>query len=68
MKLLNTHAPVTWLETVWNALHAYRETQIPEGFDPSYDDEWRDLCAAMSGITQALQLPDVIEPGKGGTS
>ena len=41
------------LETVWDALHAYREDLIPEG-DEQYDDLWGDICTSMSRITASL--------------
>lgn len=44
------------LETVWEALHGFREDCIPEG-DPTYDDQWGDICTAMAWITEALDLP-----------
>ena len=44
----------TWLETVWDALHAYREDLIPEG-DKQYDEIWSDVCTAMAWITETLE-------------
>ena len=41
------------LETVWDALHAYREDLIPEG-EEMYDDLWGDICTSMSRITESL--------------
>ena len=41
------------LETVWEALHAYREDLIPEG-DEGYDEIWSDICLAMAVITENL--------------
>ena len=41
------------LETVWDALHAFREDLIPEG-DESYDEQWDDICTSMSRITESL--------------
>jgi len=43
----------TWLETVWDALHAYREDLIPEG-DEQYDEIWDDICTAMAWIEERL--------------
>jgi hypothetical protein len=43
------------LETVWEALHAYREDSIPES-DPMYDVQWSDITTAMAWITEALGL------------
>ena len=42
------------LETVWDALHAYREDLIPEGQDEMYDELWGDICTSMSRITESL--------------
>lgn len=49
----------SWLETVWDALHGYRETCIPED-QQCYDDEWNDICAAMAWIREELNLPDEV--------
>ena len=42
----------TWFETIWNALHSHRENCIPEGGDPTYDEEWDDICTAMAWIEE----------------
>lgn len=42
------------LKTVWNALHGYRQTCIPEGAQ-EYDDEWSDICTAMGWIEEDLE-------------
>ena len=44
----------TWLETVWDALHAYREDLIPEG-DKQYDEIWNDICTAMAWMTESVK-------------
>jgi len=44
----------TWLKTVWDALHAYREDLIPEG-DKQYDEIWSDVCTAMAWITETVE-------------
>lgn len=50
-----THGDVgSWLETIWAALHGYRETCIPEG-DAAYDDEWSDITTAMAWIEEELK-------------
>ena len=41
------------LNTVWAALHTYREDSIPEG-DVMYDSEWDDICYAMARIKEML--------------
>ena len=42
------------IDTIWNALHAYREDCIPES-DPTYDDQWSDICTAMAWIEVDLE-------------
>ena len=44
----------SWLETVWDALHAYRADLIPEG-DEQYDEIWSDICTAMAWITETVE-------------
>lgn len=44
----------TWLETVWDALHAYREDLIPEG-DEMHDEIWDDICTAMEWIERRIE-------------
>ena len=53
MSDLHALDPNSWLETVWDALHAYREDLIPEG-DESYDAQWDDICSAMHWIDEAI--------------
>ena len=48
----------TALQTVWDALHGYREDCIPEGQE-TYDDEWSDICTAMAWIAEDLGVEDV---------
>lgn len=43
------------LETIWNALQAYREDLIPEG-EGAYDNEWDEITYAMARITEELGL------------
>lgn len=57
--VLNANDAETWLDVVWSGLHSHRETCIPEG-DPTYDDEWSDICTAMAWIREALGLPDEV--------
>lgn len=54
---LHAHDPASWLSTVWDALQGYREDCIP-AHDPTYDEEWGDICSAMAWISAALGLPD----------
>ena len=53
MTELHALDPNTWVETVWDALHAYREDLIPEG-DEMYDDQWDDICSEMGWISETL--------------
>jgi hypothetical protein len=41
----------SWFETIWDALHGYREDCIPEG-DEAYDDQWSDICTAMAWLRE----------------
>lgn len=56
---LHAYDPESWLETIWQALHAYREDCIPEG-EKFYDDEWSDICTAMAWIREEMGLPDEV--------
>lgn len=42
----------SWLETIWDALHGYREDCIPG--DEAYDHIWDDICTAMAWISEEL--------------
>lgn len=57
MRELHALDPNTWVETVWGALHAYREDLIPEG-DEMYDDQWDDICSAMGWISETLGVEE----------
>lgn len=52
---LRSNNPVSWLDTVWNALEGYREDCIPEG-DDLYDEQWNDICTAMAWIAEELEI------------
>ncbi len=43
------------LETIWNALQAYREDLISEG-EEMHDKEWDEITYAMARITEELGL------------
>jgi len=43
------------LNTVWDALEAYREDLIPEG-DEQFDEIWDDICTAMAFIQENLKV------------
>lgn len=42
----------SWFETIWDALHSYREDCIPK--DEEYDPIWDDICTAMAWITEEI--------------
>jgi hypothetical protein len=48
------------IDTIWQALHAYREDCIPEG-DEAYDEAWGDICTAMAVIQEDLNLKEITE-------
>jgi hypothetical protein len=48
------------IDTVWQALHAYREKCIPEG-NKANDEEWSDICTAMAVIQEDLNLEEITE-------
>mgnify|MGYP003644534001 FL=1 len=50
---LHAQDPNSWLETVWHALHDYRENLIPES-DERYDEQWDDICTAMGWIDETI--------------
>lgn len=43
------------INIIWEALHSYRENCIPES-DPSYNEEWENICLAMAVIQEDLNL------------
>lgn len=51
---LLAHDPETWMETIWDALHSFREHQLPEG-DDQYDEQWDDICTAMAWIEESFE-------------
>lgn len=53
----------SWIDTIWDALQAHRETNIPEGVT-EYDEQWDEICTAMAWIAEELGLPtgmDLVE-------
>ena len=42
------------MRVVWQALHALRDTQLPEGITKN-DEQWNDICTAMSWIDETLE-------------
>jgi hypothetical protein len=49
------------LETIWEALHSYRETCIPEGVESHYDSIWGEICTTMAKIEEELDIWEVIK-------
>jgi hypothetical protein len=41
----------SWFETIWDALHGYREDSIPEDHE-AYDEQWSDICTAMAWLRE----------------
>jgi hypothetical protein len=48
------------INIIWDALHAYRENCIPES-DPSYNEEWEDICLAMAVIQEDLDVEEELD-------
>jgi hypothetical protein len=44
------------MESLWNALHSYRETCIPEGVDSQYDAVWSEICSIMAKVEEELEI------------
>jgi len=44
------------IQVIWDALDAFsfREGFIPE-WEPSYDDQWKEICTAMTWIEENLK-------------
>jgi hypothetical protein len=53
-------SPETWLAAIWEALHSYRETTIPEG-DQDHDHEWDEICTAMAWIAEELGVETPVD-------
>jgi len=49
----------SWIETIWEALHEFRDVNIPEG-PPHHDEQWDDICTAMAWITEELGVVDPV--------
>lgn len=52
--------PVSWLDTIWEALDCHRENNIPEG-DPAHDAQWDDICTAMAWISEEVGAPEKVD-------
>lgn len=57
MNDLKFNDTTSWLDTVWSALHGFRDQCIPEG-QLVHDAQWSDICTAMSWIAGELGLED----------
>ena len=53
-KGLKMHDIKQQLETIWDALHAYREDSVSEG-DEMHDAIWDEVCTAMAVIEENLK-------------
>ena len=52
---LNAHDKATWIKTIWNALEDHRETcELLNA--PLTTSEWIDICAAMTWITEEMEV------------
>lgn len=60
MSNISRHDTESQLALIWDALHGFRETCIPEG-DKDYDDQWDEICSAMAFIREDLGLDNKIE-------
>jgi hypothetical protein len=52
---LHAHDKTSWLETIWQALHAYHGDREN---NPDYADQWSDICTAMAWIAEELDVSD----------
>ena len=44
------------LDFIWDKLHGYRDELIPDCGDSGYDEEWDDICTAMTWIEDECGL------------
>jgi hypothetical protein len=58
---LNAQDKHSWKDTIWEALHGYRENCIPEGGDPAYDEQWNDICSAMAYMQEDMGIPETVD-------
>lgn len=57
---MTRHDSKAQLETIWEALHIYREYLIPEG-NATFDEIWSDVCTAMAWIEEDLLQEDGVD-------
>ena len=57
---MNRHDSKAHLETICDALEAYRADLIPEG-DSQYDEIWSDICTAMAWIQEDLGVEEEVD-------
>ena len=66
LKNLTYHDKESWLETIWDALHEYRDQCAPSeingvGF-PQNDEVWDDICTAMAWIAESVGVEADVDP------
>ena len=59
---VRSNDPKSWVDCIWEALHAYREDCIPEN-DPMYDEQWDDICTSMAWISEELGVAQPQDKG-----
>ena len=59
---LHAKNPQSWIETVWDALHGFREDCISTD-----DEQWDDICTAMAWITESMSGDDWCQACEDGT-
>jgi len=59
---VRSNDPKSWVECIWEALHAYREDCIPES-DPMYNEQWDDICTSMAWISEELGVAQPQDKG-----
>jgi hypothetical protein len=61
MSSLLTHGDKgSWTEVLWAALHAYRETCLPEGY-AEYDVEWDEICTVMAWVSEEIGVEEAAQ-------
>ena len=44
------------LQTIWDALHEFRVSCIPEG-EAIFNEQWDAICEAMARLHEELEVP-----------
>lgn len=60
MTVLTASNRESWVQTVWGALHGFRQNCIPEG-DLMFDAQWDDICTAMAWISEEIGVEDSLD-------